>query len=456
MSNNCLILAPFHDKLLCTMKKRSIKSSDVKDNPDISVLFQAVSAALFEIAPDGWNPVSVSDWTYPMVPEGKSIQAYIHRDEVADVMLYRVPEDDSFKIDLYQRIQFNKVRNVFKKKAKTKTARKLALEKALEDDLKTAEKMFPECVVFFSGDMIEDLKSVKGMKPHPDRPEGKINYDVIAAAPIYLYKKHTFLTISKTMMDEDYTPKDMYVLVPLFSFVAHRTGDDGKPNKVYELIREIYAEAIIVNAEGWAESAMDNGMCGASVKRENEEDEIEDWMEDDGGKPEVKGMAMDTTPVKLGDNCHWGEQDNGDVLFTKEQMEDIDFDFKSVLKFTPAKKWGILMPNKKNFSELLGLDYNIAYQSGNSTYAISMMKDYDGSRFYVFSTFVDGKKTGGKLFYEKDFANYTLCKYRMNIVMQMMLTTARVMQETAKALSSSEPKKRTSSRSARTSRKKKS
>ena len=436
-------------------RRKTTKTPDLTEEPNMSVLFQAVSAALFEIAPDGWNPISVSDWTYPMVPEGHAIQAYLHRDDIADVMLYRMPNEEAFKIDLYQRIQFNKVRDAFKKK--TKAAQKLALEKALESELKTAETLFPECVVFFSSDLVEPLKSVKGMKPHPDRPDGDINYDVIAAAPIYLYKKHTFLTISKSMMDEDYTPRDMYVLVPMFSFVAHRMGDDGRPNKVYELIREIYAESIIVNADGWAESAIENGMCGSSVKREKDEEEIEDWMEEDEEKKtEVKGMAMDTTPVKLGDKCHWGEQDNGDVLFTKEQMEDIDYDFKSILKLTPAKKWGILLPNKKNFSELLGLDYSIGYQSGNATYAISMMKDYDGSRFYVFSTFVDGKKTGGKLFYEKDFANYTLCKYRMNIVMQMMLTTARVMQETAKALSSLEPKKRTSSRSARTARKKKS
>ena len=439
------------------MKKRSIKPSKPSDNPDVSVLFQAVSAALFEIAPDEWNPISVSDWTYPMVPEGKNIQAYLHRDEVADVMLYRVPEEQAFKIDMYQRIQFNKVRDVFKKKIKAKAARKLALEKALDEELKAAEKLFPGCVVFFSGDMIEDLKCVTGMKPHPDRPEEEINYNIIAAAPVYLYKKHTFLAISRTMMDEDYTPKDMYVLVPLFSFVAHRATEDGKPNKIYELIREIYAESIIVNAEGWAEAAIENGMCGSSVKKEQEEDEIEDWMEEeDEKKTEVKGMAMDTTPVKLGDKCHWGEQANGDVLFTKEQMEDIDYDFKAVLKLTPPKKWGILLPDKKHYSELLGLDYNIGYQSGNTTYAISMMKDYDGSRFYVFTTFIDGKKIGGKLFYETDFANYTLCKYRMNVVMQMMLTTAKVMEETAKALSSLEPKKRTSSRSARTVRKKKS
>ena len=459
MSNIRLTLTPVGDKLLCTkMKRKTAKSSQPPDNPDVSVLFQAVSAALFEIAPDGWNPISVSDWTYPMAPEGKTTQAYVHRDEVADVMLYRVPDEDCFKIDLYQRLQFNNVRNVFKKKYRTKTAKKLALEKAFEEDLNVAEKLFPGCVVFFSRDLMDDLKGIKGMKPHPDRPDEEINYDVIAAAPIYLYKRHTLLTISKTMMDEDYTPKDMYVLVPRFSFVAHRMGDDGKPNKVYELIREIYAEAIIVNAEGWAESAIENGMCGASMKKENGREEgIEDWMEEEEAKQtEVKGIAMDTTPVKIGDSMHWGEQENGDVLFTKEQMEEIDFDFKSVLRLTPAKKWGILIPNKNNFPELLGLDYSIGYQSGNTTYAISMMKDYDGSRFYVFTTFVNGKKTGGNVFYEKDFANYTLCKYRMNIVMQMMITTARVLEEAAKALSSDEPKKRTSSRNAKAVRRRKS
>lgn len=423
---------------------------------NVAALYEAITTSLFQISPDGWNPVSVSSWTYPMVPDGEGIQAYAHRGEVVDVMLYRLPGKEAFKIDLYTRIPFEKVRDVFKRTKRKKTKAKIAeeLKEAVDSGLEAADKLFPGCVVFFSADLLPELNRVKGMKPHPDGPDGEIDTNIIAAAPIFLYKKHTFILVSRTMMDEDYTPRDMYVLIPMFSFVANRTADDGRPNKVYELIREIYAEAIIVNSEGWAEEAIENGMCGSAVRRD-EEDDIEDWM--NKREPQEDGkMAMDTTPVKIGDNFHWGEQDNGDILFTKEQMEGIDLDVKSILKMTPPGKWGIILPTKDSFSELLGLDYTIGYRSNHTVYTISMMKDYDGSRFYVFSTFIDGKKREGRLFYEKDFANYTLCKYRMNIVMQMILSEAAMADEAIKNQKPEPRKRRISSRSARIERRKKS
>lgn len=431
------------------------------DNFTEMVLYEMVNSALFEISPDEWNPVSVSDCTYPMAPEGKVTQAYLHRGDVADVMLYRTDDGKSFKIDIYQRMQFDGVRELFKSRKKNTSKTKFyeALGKVVDSELKEAAKRFPGCVVFFSADLLEPIKKIKGMKAHPDRPSEEINPAIIAAAPIYLYKKHTFIVISKTMMDVDYTPNDMYVLVPLFSFVANRKDDNGNPNKMYELIREIYAEAIIVNSEGWADSAIENGMCGsiAKMEQEKENDEIEDWMGSNGEESEKpNGLPMDTTPVKLGDDFHWGEQENGDILFTKEQMEGIDFDFKSIIRMTSARQWGIFIPQKNFFPELLGLDYNIAHESGNSVYVISMMRDYDGGRFYVFSTFVDGKKTGGKIFYEKDFANYTLCKYRMNTVMQMFLSSKKMLDSKPKARRRSKQMKRTSSRNARTCKEKKS
>ena len=167
---------------------------------------------------------------------------------------------------------------------------------------------------------------------------------------------------------------------------------------------------------------------------------------------------MDTTPVKMGDELHWGEQENGDILFTKDQMNGIEEDLKGVLIMTPPKKWGILMPSDQHYKELKGLDYSIAYQSFGTTYTISMMRDYDNPPFYVFSVFENEKKLYGKIFSEKDFANYTLCRYRLDVVMDMIISELKTKAylESVKAQKPAKPKKRTSSKSAKTVRKKKS
>ena len=432
------------------------------DEPDVSILYDTVREALFTVAPERWNPITISSWTYPMTPDGQSIQCYEHRKPECDIILYRLSDKDAFRIDMYQRIQFNRVREVYMKKRKrrlTKKARLEELEEAFKTDYEVANSVFPGCNVFMSYDLVDDLGKLKGMKEHPDAPED-IDQSLIAAAPKFQYRRSVIITVSKSMMDEDYTPYDMFVLVPMFSFVANKMDDDGEMNKVYEVIKEIYSEAIIVNSENWTDDAIENGMCGSAAKSKPEENKAEDWMDsgERDGDGQHDGNTMDTTPVKLGDPCNWGEQDNGDIIFTKEQVEGIDSDLKLVLKMTEANKWGILVPNKNAYKECLGLDYNIAYQSANTTYTISMMKDYDGSRFYVFQIFVDGKKIDGKIFEEKDFANYTLCKYRMNIVMQMFLLNkrTRAMIEASQSRKTEAPKRKTASKNTKSSRRKKS
>ena len=453
------------DKLFCIPRmKKSNAKKDEKQDP--SILFETIREALFSIPPDGWNPITVSCWTYPMVPEEySSIQAYQHRKKECDIMLYRIPDKEAFRLDMYARMQFEDVRKVYIQKGKKKITKKERIKRlasAFKKNLAMCNVIFPNCNVFMSADLIEDIGNVPGVKKHCDAPN-EIDFNLIAAAPVYSIGKNVIIAISKTMMDQDYTPYDMYVLVPMFSFVSNKEAD-GKPNKVYQLIKQMYAESIILNSTGWTDDAIDNGMCASTAKKkpDEKEEKLENWsVDEDDEKPgfdQNAPNAMDTTPVKIGDELHWGEQENGDILFTKDQMSDIEEDLKLVLRITPPNKWGILMPSDQHYKELKGLDYSIACQNCGTTYAISMMRDYDGSRFYVFSIFDNEKKVNGKVFYEKDFANYTLCKYRMDVVMDMMISDLKTKAYLA-SLKDRKPdgrKRKTPSRSAKTSRKKKS
>lgn len=440
-------------------KKRS--EFDFSGESNSNAISFAIINLLAEVSPDEWKYITVSNWTYPMVPDGDSIQVFYYRGDDIDLMLYRIPGTDSFKIDFYKRIQFEHFRKAMVKPLKGKAAQKLALEKALNEDLKECDMLPSECPVFFSLDLLDVLKSIKGMRSHPNRPSEDIDYNIIAAAPIYKYKKRTFIAISKIMMDKDYTPNDMYVLVPLLSLKAFRQMENGNPNEIHELLRDLYAETIIANAENWEEEASKQGMCG-HVDSEHAKDgtwtdledvkrELEKWLNDDEASDKVENAPMDTTPVKLGDEGNWGVQQNGDILFTSQQISGIDQELKFVLKYTPPIEWSLISPNKTAFHELVGLDYSVGCQSGKTTYAISLMSDPDDGDFFVFSTFVDGKKTEGKIFRKSDFANYMLCNCRMFAVLRMLkfLVMFGETEEPPK------PKKRTASRSAKSGKKKK-
>ena len=97
--------------------------------------------------------------------------------------------------------------------------------------------------------MIDDIGNVPGVKRRNDAPD-EIDFKVIAAAPMYNIGRNVIIAISKTMMDQDYTPYDMYVLVPMFSFAAPKIMNDGTENKMYHIIKRIYAESIILGSAG--------------------------------------------------------------------------------------------------------------------------------------------------------------------------------------------------------------
>ncbi len=395
-----------------------------------SVLISNAQLALFKIPPEKWGMLSISPYTYPLVDGKEPVQAMRTRTDEREFIFYRCKNDDAYKVDVYQRYQLESVRELYKKesKLKRKPSRKAhleALEKVLQSESAIINELFPEGSMFFSRDLTDDLAMVKEMHVVPDAPTEDDNLDAIAAAPMFEYRRHVLFSVGKCMMDDDYTPRDMYALIPMFSFVARKQGDDGERNKIYDLMNWVRAETVISTAEGWASEAIDNGMCG-NLEPERRESAPEDpfgFLEDKSG-----GLPMDSTPVKVVDDYSWGETDEGEFNFTEDQLNGIDEELKMILSSPSPSVWKTVIPGDDNFKELKGLDYNIGVVQGGTFYTISAMNDIDGNgdkkMLYVFCTFDSNRKISGKVIEEKDFANYTLCKLRMNIFAAMMLTIA--------------------------------
>lgn len=361
--------------------------------------------------------IATGEDVYPKIPDNSQCV----RIPVDDyVFMVRRSGDSSFVLTAFVKMFFEETSDFMSGKLGVKRqfdgTRCRSVSAALVKDMKDMDDMNADGALFVTPAAEGLLRKSKSFKQYRGAPDMR---DGVVLTNIGKIDEHqVFRVAGVACEDPDYKTPELYWLEPMFSVSFEKKFKKGGvevDNSVYWMLDDLFFELYVMESIEWIRNS---GIVESSVADDGSNVAVA--MDEDANVP-ADFVVGDRIRVIINDQMDTADEDNREdfpkdsVVFTKEQVGDMDHVLQLVIGNNPVDAW--ITVAKEAYPEFLrSMDGMVVTKGPDGFVSISAMDTGDETIFVLSEMTDELEKRRCRVFHESDFANWSLCRVRMKRV----------------------------------------